>query len=49
MGRDLSMGGMRIEPHPGLEMGKTLRLAIYGAPREEPFIVRARVVRNRRR
>lgn len=46
MGRDLSAGGMRIEPHPGLEVGKMLRLAIYGTPREEPLIVRARVVRN---
>jgi len=48
MGRDLSVDGMRIEPHPGLEVGTGLRLAIYGAPREEPFIVRARVVRNDR-
>jgi hypothetical protein len=46
MGRDLSVGGMRIEPHPGLEIGTKLRLAIYGAPREEPFVVRASVVRN---
>ena len=46
MGRDLSVGGMRVEPHPELEMGKTLQLAIYGAPREEPFLVRATVVRN---
>ena len=46
MGRDLSMGGMRVEPHPQLEMGRTFRLAIYGAPREGPFIVRATVVRN---
>jgi len=46
MGRDLSASGMRIEPHPGLEVGKTLRLAIYGVPSEDPFLVRARVVRN---
>jgi hypothetical protein len=46
MGRDLSVGGMRIEPHPGLEIGAKLRLAIYGEPREEPFVVRARVVRD---
>ena len=48
MGRDLSVGGMRIEPHSSLdlEVGAMLRLAIYGVPREEPFIVRARVVRN---
>lgn len=46
MGRDLSVGGMRIEPHSGLAIGTKLRLAIYGEPREDPFIVRARVVRN---
>jgi len=46
MGRDLSIGGMRIEPHSGLVIGTKLRLAIYGEPREEPFIVRAMVVRS---
>ena len=46
MGRDLSVGGMRTEPHTGLEVGTKLQLAIYGAAREEPFIVRAMVVRN---
>lgn len=45
MGRDLSMGGMRIDAQPGLTLGTKLRLAIYGAPGEEPFVVRARVVR----
>jgi len=46
MGRDLSVTGMRIEPHPDLAVGTKLRLAIYGSPTEEPFTVRARVVRN---
>jgi hypothetical protein len=46
MGRDLSVGGMRIEPNPDLEVGTRLRLAIYGEPMEEPFVVRARVARN---
>jgi hypothetical protein len=46
MGRDLSVGGMRIEPHSGLAIGTKIRLAIYGEPREEPFIVRAEVVRD---
>jgi hypothetical protein len=46
MGRDLSVGGMRIEPHSGLAIGTKIRLAIYGDPREEPFVVRAEVVRN---
>jgi hypothetical protein len=46
MGRDLSDGGMRVEPNPDLEPGTKLRLAIYGAAREEPFLVEAEVVRN---
>lgn len=39
------MGGMRIDAQPGLTLGTKLRLAIYGAPGEDPFVVRARVVR----
>ena len=46
MGRDLSVGGMSVEPGSGLAEGSVVRLAIYGAPREDPFIVRARVVRE---
>ncbi len=46
IGRDLSAGGMRVEPHPDLGVGDALRLAIYGRPREDPFIVRAQVVRD---
>ena len=46
MGRDLSVGGMRIEPHSDLEVGTKLQLAIYAAAREEPFIVDAMVVSN---
>jgi hypothetical protein len=46
MGRDLSMGGMRVDPHPELEPGKTLRMAIYAAPDHGPFVVRATVVRS---
>jgi hypothetical protein len=46
MGRDLSVSGMRLEPQSQLEVGAKLRLAIYGEPTEEPFVVRARVVRN---
>jgi hypothetical protein len=45
MGRDLSVSGMRIDPHPGLEVGADLQLAVYGGMREEPFLVRATVVR----
>jgi len=46
VGRDLSAGGMRVDPNPGLEPGQRLRLALYGGAREEPSIVSARVVRN---
>jgi len=46
LGRDISLGGMRIECESHLERGDQLRLAIYGGPREDPFILRARVVRQ---
>jgi hypothetical protein len=45
MGRDLSVSGMRIDPHPGLEIGADLQLAVYAGMREEPFLLRAKVVR----
>ena len=46
MAHDLSVDGMRVEPSDGLEVGSTLQLAIYGASREEPILVEARVVRD---
>jgi hypothetical protein len=46
LGRDLSMGGMRVDPEPGLALGDALRLAIYAAPDEDAVLVRARVVRD---
>ena len=46
LGRDISIGGMRIESTTNLGLGDQLRLAIYGGPREDPFIVRATVVRQ---
>ncbi|HYB12160.1 MAG TPA: PilZ domain-containing protein [Myxococcota bacterium] len=45
MGRDLSVSGMRIDPHPGLEIGADLRLAVYAGAREEPLLLRGQVVR----
>ncbi|MEN8162052.1 MAG: PilZ domain-containing protein, partial [Myxococcota bacterium] len=45
MGHDLSIGGMRVEGTPDLEVGKRVRLAVFGAPREEPILVRAIVTR----
>lgn len=44
--RDLSMGGMRVEPDTGLELGDRIHLAIYGAADEEPFLVWATVTRD---
>ena len=39
MGRDISLGGMRVEPHTDLAPGGSVQLAIYGDAREEPLIV----------
>lgn len=46
MGRDLSAGGMRIERLPGIELGDTFRLALYGPSPLEAFEVSARVIRD---
>jgi len=46
MGRDLSVGGMRIDPHPKVQVGDLLQLAIYGDAEQEPFVVHAHVVRD---
>ena len=46
VGRDLSVGGMRVEPLSELEMGDRLHLAIYGAVGEEPSLVWATVARD---
>jgi hypothetical protein len=46
LGRDLSIGGMRIEYHPNLQIGDILQLAVYASPREEPVIVKARVAHD---
>ena len=46
LGRDLSTGGMRIEPRDDLKIGSHIRLAIHGASREEPVIIPATVIRD---
>jgi len=46
MGRDLSAGGMRIEPCEGVAAGDQLELAIYGPGEPHPFLVRATVARD---
>lgn len=46
VGRDLSLGGMRIAHLPGLELGDRLHLAIYGDPGDPPFLVWGTVSRD---
>ena len=46
IGRDLSAGGMRIEPSSFISVGDHFCLALYGAGSDEPFEVYARVVRD---
>ncbi len=46
VGRDLSVGGLRVEPHPELAVGDRLRIAIYDAASLEPFVTEAEVVRE---
>jgi hypothetical protein len=46
VGRDLAVGGMRIDPLPGLQLGDRLHLAIYGEAGESPFLVWATVHRD---
>jgi len=46
IGRDLSTGGMRVDPHPDLRVGAELRLALHLGVQPEPLLVRARVERD---
>jgi hypothetical protein len=46
VGHDLSIGGMRVTGARGLEPGMRLRLAVFGAPNEEPILVRGEVTRS---
>jgi hypothetical protein len=46
IGRDLSVGGMRVERAPNLEPGQVLQLAIHVSAGETPLVVRAEVVRD---
>ncbi|HEX5066531.1 MAG TPA: PilZ domain-containing protein [Myxococcota bacterium] len=46
VGRDLSIGGMRIERLPALEVGDRLHLAVYGSAEEAPFLVWGTVTRD---
>jgi hypothetical protein len=46
LGCDLSLSGVRIMDHPSIPLGREVRLALYGASREEPVILNATVVRH---
>ena len=46
IGRDVSTGGMRIEPTPGLGVGDMLRLALHVRPDGQPLVISARVRRD---
>lgn len=46
VGRDLSLGGMRVDVHPELAVGDALWLEIYGFADSAPARVRAVVIRD---
>lgn len=46
VGRDLSLGGMRVEPDANLRVGEMLRLAIHGGRDGVPVVVDAEVMRD---
>jgi len=46
IGRDLSTGGMRVDPQKDLAVGASLRIAIYDTARETPVVVLAKVARD---
>ncbi len=46
IGRDLSVGGMLVDPEPGLQAGDNLKLVIYGRPGVDPVVVKARLTRD---
>ena len=46
LGRDLAIGGMRVDAHPDLKVGARLRLALYDPAREAPLVVDAVVARD---
>jgi hypothetical protein len=45
-GRDLSVGGVRIEPSPGLSVGSVMQLAVHVKPGTTPLVLDARVTRD---
>ena len=46
LGRDLSLGGMRVEARDGLRPGQRFRVALHVCPGEVPLVVDAETVRE---
>jgi hypothetical protein len=46
VGRDLSVGGLRVDAHPDLAVGQRLRVALYDAASVAPLVVETEVVRE---
>jgi len=46
IGRDISVGGMRIDSTPGLAMGDHLKVAVHVRPDGQPLVVSAEIVRD---
>jgi hypothetical protein len=46
IGRDISVGGMRVDPNPCIAVGDDVRIAVHLKVSEDPLVVRARVQRD---
>jgi hypothetical protein len=46
IGRDLSVGGMRVDPHPALSVGDTLQIALYARTGGQPLVVSGEICRD---
>lgn len=46
VGNDLSAEGMRVEPHPGINLGDRLQLAFFDECGPEPLRIEAEAVRD---
>jgi hypothetical protein len=46
IGRDLSVGGMRVERAPNLAVGQRFQIALHVAPGQTPLVLHAEVVRD---
>jgi hypothetical protein len=44
--RDLSVGGVRVDPHPDLQVGDHVKLALYDDASSDSVVVDAEVLRN---